>query len=109
MILLLLSFVRTVVPAIVGAVVGYLVSLGITLDPEFEGAMTAVMFALFTGIYYLLVRVVEMRFPAVGVLLGWAKSPDSYSRGTGVDVVSKSQNEVTIQTSDRVDGPDHRA
>lgn len=135
MILLVLSFIRTIVPAIVGAVVGYLVSLGLEVDPEFQGALTAVLFAVFTALYYLIIRVIEMKFPMIGVLLGYAKSPDSYSKGAGVDVTSKSENELTVQINnphtdeptlipgttlpnlnssvvnnlDRVPGPDHRA
>lgn len=129
MILLLLSFIRTIVPAIVGAVVGYLVSLGLNVDPEFEGALTAVLFAVFTGLYYLIIRVIEMKFPGIGILLGWAKSPDSYSKGAGVDIVSKSETNLAVQVNepavipgttlpnlnssvvslDRVPGPDHRA
>jgi len=116
MILLLLSFLRTIVPAIVGAVAAYLVQLGLTVDPEFEASLTAVLFAVFTGLYYLIIRVIEMKFPWVGVLIGWAKSPDSYSRGPGVEVVKPTGNEVlisvspdhTVETVDRVPGPDHR-
>lgn len=129
MILLLLSFIRTIVPAIVGAVVAYLVQLGLAVDGEFEAALTAVLFAVFTGIYYLIVRVIEMKFPGIGILLGWAASPDSYSKGAGVDIVQKSEQNISVQVNepalipgttlpnlnssvvslDRVDGPDHRA
>ena len=112
MILLLLSFLRTIVPAIVGAVVAYLVSLGLEVDEDFEKALTAVLFAVFTGLYYLIVRVIEMKLPIVGVLLGYAKSPDSYSKGPGVDVTKPQGNtvEVTVNPDlDRVkDGPDHK-
>lgn len=100
MILLVLSFIRTVVPAIVGQVMGYLtVTLGLVVDPEFEGALTAVLGVAFTGLYYLIVRVIEMKFPWVGVLIGWAKSPDSYSRGPGVDVTSKPEGELNISVT----------
>jgi hypothetical protein len=130
MILLLLSFVRTIVPAIVGQVMGYLtVTLGLEVDPQFEGALTAVLGTVFMAIYYLIVRVIEMKFPQIGILLGWAASPDSYSKGLGVDITSKTENTATIEPTpeaivgttlpnlnssvvsnlDRVDGPDHRA
>lgn len=131
MILLLLSFLRTVVPAIVGAVVAVLVQSGLTVDPEFEGALTAVLFATFTGLYYLVIRVIEMKFPWVGVLIGWAASPDSYSKGPGVDITKPTNelivtvnqekspitpiegtvlpnlNSSTVSNLDRVPGPDH--
>ena len=132
MILLLLSFLRTVVPAIVGAIITELVKLGLTVDPEFEGLLTGGLFATFTGLYYLIVRVIEMKFPIFGVLIGWAKSPDSYSRGPGVDItkpgnelivtvnpatpstpiegtVLPNLNSSVVNNLDRVDGPDHRA
>lgn len=130
MILLLLSFVRTIVPAIVGAVMSYLVSLGLQVDGQFEAALSAVLFAVFTGLYYLIVRIIEMKFPGVGILLGYAKSPDSYSKGPGVDIPSKSDVASSIEITvnqpaisgttlpglnssvvslERVDGPDHRA
>lgn len=128
MFLLLVSFLRTIVPAIVGAVVGYLVSLGLEVDPEFQGALTAVLFALFTGLYYLIIRVIEMKFPNIGILLGFNRSPDSYSKGSGVDIVAKDETQVVVNSDakviagttlpnlnssvvglDRVPGPDHRA
>lgn len=70
------SIVRTFVPIIVGAVVGWFVTAGITLDPEFETALTLVVGAAFSGIYYVAVRVFETYVsPKFGWLLGLAKEP----------------------------------
>ena len=78
---LLASFIRTIVPAIVGTVVGWLVQLGLEVDPEFRGALSTVLSIAFTGLYYIVVRVIEQKVPQLGVLLGYAKSPDAYSKG----------------------------
>lgn len=129
----IISFVRTVTPTLVGALSAWLVSLGITLPDEAYTALISFLFVVFTGLYYLVVRLLEERFPQVGILLGIAKSPDSYSNGPGVAVTSKIGNEVNITVTpsdeptvitgttlpnlnqtvveqpDRVKGPDHRA
>lgn len=135
--LLLISFVRTITPGIVGMVVGWFTALGLTVDPEFEGALTAVLGLTFMGLYYLVVRLIEQKFPKVGILLGYAKSPDSYSQGPGVEITKPQGNpEITVHVEnpaiasepvvidgthlstmnssvvsnlDRVDGPDPRA
>lgn len=70
------SFVRTVVPLIVGAVIGWFVAAGITLDKEFESALTLVLMGVFQALYYLAVRLLEMYVnPRFGWLLGIAKPP----------------------------------
>lgn len=128
-----ISLVRTIVPIIVGAVFTWLASYGIEVPEDGQMGLTAFLFAFFTGIYYLIVRLLEERYPQVGILLGFAKSPDSYSKGPGVEVTSKpAGNEVNITVTnptaeptvitgttlpnlneavptDRVPGPDHRA
>jgi hypothetical protein len=135
MILLLLSFIRTIVPAIVGMVIGFFTTIGLDVDPEFEGALTAVLGTVFMALYYLIVRIIEMKFPIVGVLIGWAKSPDSYSKGPGVEIEKPSGdvhvtvnnayteseptvipgttlpnlNSSVVSNLDRAPGPDHRA
>ena len=73
-----LSIVRTIVPAIVGAVLSWLSLTGLELDPEFETALTAVLFAVFTSAYYVAVRLFETyASPKLGWLLGAAQSPDA--------------------------------
>lgn len=81
---LLASFIRTIVPALVGAVSGWLIQLGLEVDPEFRGALSTVLSVALTGLYYIVVRVIEQKVPQIGVLLGYAKSPDAYSKGTVV-------------------------
>lgn len=86
------SIVRTVVPIIVGAVLGFFASANLPLDPDVEGLLTTVVTLLLTTAYYVAVRLFETYVsPKIGWLLGWAKSPDSYSAGNASDVqVTKS-------------------
>lgn len=74
------STVRTIVPIIVGSVLGWFAGANIPLDPEFEGKLTALLTILFTSAYYMAVRLFETYIsPKLGWLLGYAKSPDSYT------------------------------
>lgn len=67
------SLVRTIVPIIVGALAATLLaSLGIALPIE---ATSEVMTVLLSGLYYALVRVLERRWPGIGVFLGSTQQP----------------------------------
>jgi hypothetical protein len=51
------------------------------VDAEFEAAITGVLTAGFSAVYYVAVRLLEQYVtPKLGWLLGLAKSPDSYSK-----------------------------
>lgn len=67
------SFVRTVVPAMVGLILAGLAKLGI--DADLSVAVSALVDAVFVGGYYALVRLLEARWPFFGVLLGWKAQP----------------------------------
>ena len=86
------SIVRTLVPVIVGSVLAWVARIGLELDPEFELALTAVLTALFTAVYYIGARLLETHVtPKLGWLLGSAKQPDYYKR------VKVSENGETFQ------------
>jgi hypothetical protein len=77
---LLTSIVRTVTPAIVGFVVSWFTSRGITPDPELETNLALIIALVATGLYYVLVRLLETYVtPRFGWLLGVAKSPAAYT------------------------------
>lgn len=77
------SIVRTIVPLIVGGVLSLAVAINVPLDPEFETLLAALLTALLTALYYVAVRLFETYIsPKLGWLLGYAKSPDSYSEDT---------------------------
>ena len=75
------SIVRTIVPIMVGAVLGWLTAANVPVDPDFEGTLTTLLTALLTTAYYVAVRLFETYIsPKLGWLLGYAKTPDSYSK-----------------------------
>ena len=73
------SIVRTVVPIVVGAILGWLAASNIPVDPELEVTITAALTAVFSAVYYLLVRLFERYVsPKLGWLLGLAQQPVEY-------------------------------
>lgn len=74
----LLSLIRTWTPIGVGAVLGWLATHGLSLDPETQAGLIAVLTAVVTAIYYAVIRKLEERWPAIGKLflgLGAGKTP----------------------------------
>lgn len=67
---ILLSWVRTIVPL----VVGFLVSKGL-LDENSSTEALAAGYVIVTSAYYVAVRVLETKFSWVGWLLGAPKAP----------------------------------
>ena len=82
------SFVRTLVPVAVGQIIAYIATLGIIVPGDVETALTVILGFIATTVWYTAVRFLEQKFPKIGVLLGWAATPDGYtsaeSRGTPV-------------------------
>lgn len=66
------SIIRTVVPVVVGVVLGQAAKIGLNLD---EGAVTELVTVAITTAYYAIIRVLETRWPGLGVLLGYARAP----------------------------------
>lgn len=77
----IISWIRTIVPIVMGGFVAWLVALGVHLDKGTEDALVVAVTGLCIAVYYTLARLLEKRFPTLGVLLGVAKTPDSYSKG----------------------------
>lgn len=78
------AFIRTYVPLLVSALVGWLASIGLNVSDEAQTALAVGIGGVAAAAYYAAVRWAEARWPAVGVLLGSAKTPDSYSTGDTV-------------------------
>lgn len=76
---LIASIIRTLVPLLAGHLLALLAAVGLNLDTAGQGALTDWLGVTLSGVYYVVVRLVETKVPAVGWLLGLAKSPDSYS------------------------------
>lgn len=73
---LVTSIIRTVTPSIVGAILAALTSAGINLDAQAAANLTGFLTALFGGLYYVIVRLLEQRNAKAGILLGKAKQPE---------------------------------
>jgi len=75
----IVSQIRTYVPMLAGMVIAWLAAQGI-LDEETSKTalinMTALLTALFSGLYYFLVRVLASWKPVFGYLLGVNKAPE---------------------------------
>ena len=93
------SIVRTIVPVIVGAIASYLITLGVTLQEDVMAALSVIITAAATAIYYIAIRWLEQKFPKIGILLGYAAVPESYTPAKERADVAKS--EITD------DGPAH--
>ena len=69
---LLLSLRRTLVPVAVGFLLAQAARVGLDLPAD---QLTGVVEALITGVYYSVLRIVELRVPQVGILLGALQQP----------------------------------
>jgi hypothetical protein len=70
------SLIRTYTPVLVGLVLAFLTThFGIHPDAGTAAGLTAVLAAIFTGIYYAGVRALEKKYPKAGVLLGHTAKP----------------------------------
>ena len=72
---LLTSITRTYVPIIAGAIISFLTTRGITLDGEAAASLVIFLTAVIQGVYYLIGRLLERRFPRASFLLGSSKKP----------------------------------
>jgi len=66
------GYIRTIVPMIVGWIGALLLDWGIDFTNE---GLTQFVVVLVGGIYYVVVRLLEKRWPKAGRLLGVAKTP----------------------------------
>lgn len=70
------SLIRTYVPIAVGAVASYLLTAGIEIDANAQLGLVTFLTAILQGVYYLLARLLEQKFPQLGFLLGSTKKPE---------------------------------
>lgn len=71
----LVSVIRTIVPAAVGAVLSWLATIGLDLGEQANAGLVTAMTAAAIGLYYILIRALEAKWPAFGVLLGLTRPP----------------------------------
>ena len=80
------SLIRTWVPIGVGALISWLITLGIEVDEETQKGLVIACTALIMAIYYGVVKLLERKFPWVGVLLGIRAQPAYIETKTQADV-----------------------
>ena len=78
------SLIRTWVPIVVGALASYLLTLEVELDAEAQAGLVVGLTAVLQGAYYLIVRVLESRYPKLGVLLGSEAKPKYVDQSTNL-------------------------
>lgn len=66
------SLRRTFVPIVAGFLLAQAARIGLDIPAD---DLTGVLEALVTGAYYAVLRIVELRYPQVGVLLGALAKP----------------------------------
>lgn len=72
-----ISWIRTIVPVVVGVVVAWVQPFGIEVDTT---EAVTVLTAVATAVYYTLARMIESKFPKWGFLLGVPREP-IYAKG----------------------------
>lgn len=80
------SLIRTWTPIAAGQVAAWLALINIQLDGDSKLALSSFLGGVLSAVYYAVVRLIEQKWPGAGVLLGVAKSPDSYSKGQPITV-----------------------
>lgn len=81
---LILSWIRTAVPAAVGSLIAWLAVKGIVVDPETVIQVVLAVGAACTVLYQAVVSTLQRKWPIVGVLLGSTRVPtykDGFSQG----------------------------
>lgn len=98
------SLVRTFTPIVVGAVLGWFATAGINLDSELEASLTLLVSGVFSGIYYVVARLLETYVtPKFGWLLGLAKTP-SYEKPISITPIdADAQDRAVVQSTLTVD------
>lgn len=87
------SLIRTYIPIAVAALVAWLGQIGVILPDGASDALATGLAAVVAGLYYLAIRLLEERWPWLGVLLGSPTAP-SYAPATedGAYVITDVQN-----------------
>jgi uncharacterized membrane protein (DUF441 family) len=74
-----ISLIRTWTPVLVGSLLSWLTSKGLEIDPADAAALITALTGIFIAAYYLLARLIEKWFPAIGgLLLGSRKQPEYF-------------------------------
>lgn len=93
------SVVRTLVPLAVGWVTGAFATANIPIDPQLEVTVAGALTAVFTAIYYIIVRLLETYVtPKFGWLFLLPKAPVVYSSASPRDIPAPVEEADVIVT-----------
>ena len=71
----IISLVRTAVPMLVGTVSSYLITKGVEVTPELQIQLIGLLTSVISLAYYSLARLLETKYPKLGIMLGIPKTP----------------------------------
>lgn len=71
----IISFIRTAVPMLVGTVSSYLITKGVEVTPELQIQLIGLLTSVISLAYYSLARLLETKYPKLGIMLGIPKTP----------------------------------
>jgi hypothetical protein len=92
---LIISWVRTVVPVLVGAVVTWAIRQGLISDAAVTQPLTEVLVLAISAAYYFVVRLLEKLNPIFGFFLGVPKTPTYTPPVTAVKAAPQHRNTGT--------------
>jgi hypothetical protein len=93
---LVASVIRTIVPIAVGQVASWFLLLHAVLPANAQLGLSTFLGGALSGIYYLIVRVIEQQWPLAGILLGLPSSPDTYSKDTQTAAVPEAPTKTLV-------------
>lgn len=70
-----IGLTRTYTPIVIGALVAWLITKGIQIDVQTQAGLVVALTGFLQALYYTAIRLVEKKYPQVGILLGKAKTP----------------------------------
>lgn len=77
-----ISLIRTVSPILVGTLLAWAASsLHVVIGPSSQAGLVALCVAVLSAAYYALVRLLERKWPSLGVLLGVPAKPVYPAKG----------------------------
>lgn len=102
--------IRTIVPIAVGALLTWLATkFKIVIDEQTQTQLVLGLQGLITAVYYSVVRILEDRFPQLGILLGSTKKPvyfNAVDAGVVSDLRDANHDDVDGCSVDFTEDPD---
>lgn len=69
------SQIRTYTPIAAGALASWLATVGLNIDTGAQAGLVVFLTAVLQAVYYFIARLLEKKFPQLGILLGATAQP----------------------------------